>query len=166
MTSSQLRPLGRDIANSRTVTASEVKTKDLPTTMIERGASLGRCILFLYAAAKFLASHSSRYPVSVNYHFTRQWNKSCGSCFHAAITTHQEQLTQAQRALRLRKEAGMWKISFAEGEPILHSGFLSSLIDYCKNELEHGSVSIVTNESLVAENLLCKRGQNIDILAV
>jgi radical S-adenosyl methionine domain-containing protein 2 len=60
----------------------------------------------------------------------------------------------------------MWKISFAEGEPILHSGFLSSLIDYCKNELEHESVSIVTNESLVAENFLSKRGQNIDILAI
>ena len=51
----------------------------------------------LYAAAKRSASRSSKCPISVNYHFTRQCNKSCGFCFHTATTSHKEQTPQAKR---------------------------------------------------------------------
>src|SRR5256885_6736905 len=120
----------------------------------------------LYAAAKRSASRSSKCPISVNYHFTRQCNKSCGFCFHTATTSHKEQTPQAKRGLRLLKEAGMRKINFAGGEPFLHPRFLGSLIDYCKDELKLESVSIVTNGSLVTEKFLLEHGKNIDILAV
>jgi radical S-adenosyl methionine domain-containing protein 2 len=123
-------------------------------------------LVILYMAQTWFASRSSRCPISVNYHFTRQCNKTCGFCFHTATTSHKEQLPQAQRGLRLLKEAGMQKINFAGGEPFLHSKFLGSLIDYCKDELELQSVSIVTNGSLVTEKFLSKHGHNIDILAV
>lgn len=77
-----------------------------------------------------------------------------------------EQLPQAKQGLRLLKKAGMRKINFAGGEPFLHPRFLGSLIDYCKDELQLESVSIVTNGSLVTEKFLSRHGHNIDILAV
>jgi radical S-adenosyl methionine domain-containing protein 2 len=122
--------------------------------------------VLLYAAIKWPAPRSRRCPISVNYHFTRQCNKTCGFCFHTATTSHKEQLPQAKRGLRLLKEAGMRKINFAGGEPFLHPRFLGSLVDYCKDELELESVSIVTNGSLVTDKFLSKHGQKIDILAV
>jgi radical S-adenosyl methionine domain-containing protein 2 len=122
--------------------------------------------LLLYAVVKWPDSRSSRCPISVNYHFTRQCNKTCGFCFHTATTSHMEQLPQAQRGLWLLKEAGMRKTNFAGGEPLLHSRFLGSLVDYCKDDLRLESVSIVTNGSLVTEKFLSKHGHNIDILAV
>ncbi|KIX06957.1 uncharacterized protein Z518_04933 [Rhinocladiella mackenziei CBS 650.93] len=105
-------------------------------------------------------------PVSVNYHFTRQCNKSCGFCFHTATTTHKEDLLSAQRGLKMLKDAGMKKLNFAGGEPFLYPKFLGSLVGYCKEELHLESVSIVTNGSLVTKSFLSKYGHHIDILAV
>jgi len=105
-------------------------------------------------------------PISVNYHFTRQCNKSCGFCFHTATTSHKESLANAMQGLRLLKQAGIRKLNFAGGEPFLHTKFLGSLVDYCKQDLRLESVSIVTNGSLVTEQFLRDHGQNIDILAV
>lgn len=45
-------------------------------------------------------------PLSVNYHFTRQCNYKCGFCFHTAKTSFVLPLQEAQRGLRLLKEAG------------------------------------------------------------
>lgn len=45
-------------------------------------------------------------PTSVNYHFTRQCNYKCGFCFHTAKTSFVLPLEEAQRGLRLLKEAG------------------------------------------------------------
>ena len=105
-------------------------------------------------------------PVSVNYHFTRRCNKTCGFCFHTATTSYMEQPDQAKRGLRLLKNAGMRKINFAGGEPFLYSKFLGEMIDFCKEDLRLESVSIVTNGSLVKESFVKKHGRNIDILAV
>ena len=105
-------------------------------------------------------------PVSVNYHFTRQCNKSCGFCFHTATTSHKEDLSSAQRGLKMLKDAGMKKLNFAGGEPFLYTKFLGSLVDYCKGTLQLQSVSIVTNGSLVTRPFLSKHGNQIDILAV
>ena len=48
-------------------------------------------------------------PQSVNYHFTRQCNYSCGFCFHTAKNSFVLPIEEAKRGLRLLKEAG-WEM--------------------------------------------------------
>ncbi|SPQ23844.1 291a82db-4b1b-41a7-9672-37340e864fbb [Thermothielavioides terrestris] len=108
----------------------------------------------------------AKVPVSVNYHFTRQCNKSCGFCFHTATTSHIENLERQQAALRLLAQAGMRKINFAGGEPFLYPKALGAMIDFCKRELRLESVSVVTNGSLVREDFLRRHAGQLDILAV
>ncbi|KAK0767245.1 hypothetical protein N5P37_000979 [Trichoderma harzianum] len=104
-------------------------------------------------------------PISVNYFFTRQCNKSCGFCFHTAKTSHMEDISRAKRGLQLLQRAGMKKINFAGGEPFLYPKFLGELVDFCKEDLHLESVSIITNGSLVREEWVRKHAKNIDILA-
>ncbi|RAK97309.1 radical SAM domain-containing protein [Aspergillus ibericus CBS 121593] len=113
-----------------------------------------------------LTKKPSKCPVSVNYHFTRQCNKSCGFCFHTASTSHVEKIEDTKRGLSLLKAAGMRKINFAGGEPFLDKSRLGQMIDYCKDVLHLESVSIVTNGSLVTRKFLAKHGHHIDILAI
>lgn len=108
----------------------------------------------------------STIPVSVNYHFTRQCNKSCGFYFHTATTSYKLSEEQAKRGLALLKAAGMRKINFAGGEPFLYKAFLGSLLYFCKVQLKLESVSIVTNGSLVDRTFLQRFGSYIDIMAV
>src|SRR5690554_1460367 len=84
-------------------------------------------------------------PVSVNYHFTRECNYSCGFCFHTAKTSHVEEIEEAKKGLWLLKKAGMRKINFAGGEPFLKPKFLGELVQFCKEVLRVESVSIVSN---------------------
>lgn len=130
--------------------------------------------LLILASILILILHRRRHrrlprakvPVSVNYHFTRHCNKTCGFCFHTATTSHIESPERAKQGLRLLRDAGMRKINFAGGEPFLYHKFLGDMIDYCKDVLGLESVSIVTNGSLVKEAFLRKHARNIDILAV
>ncbi|XP_053489407.1 radical S-adenosyl methionine domain-containing protein 2 [Ictalurus furcatus] len=107
-------------------------------------------------------------PSSVNYHFTRQCNYKCGFCFHTAKTSFVLPIDEAKRGLRLLKEAGMEKINFSGGEPFLHQKgvFLGELVQYCKQELQLPSVSIVSNGSMIRETWFQKYGEYLDILAV
>ncbi|MCJ1292749.1 hypothetical protein MMC34_004302 [Xylographa carneopallida] len=105
-------------------------------------------------------------PISVNYHFTRQCNKSCGFCFHTATISYRLPEAEAKRDLALLAQAGMRKLNFAGGEPFLNREFLGHMIAYCKETLHLESISIVTNGSLVNESFLKKYGPYIDILAV
>ena len=105
-------------------------------------------------------------PISVNYHFTRQCNYSCGFCFHTAKTSHVESLENAKKGMALLKEAGMKKINFAGGEPFMNPQFLGQLARYCKNTLRLESVSIVTNGSKVTSSWLQQYAKYIDIMAV
>lgn len=114
----------------------------------------------------FLLRRSTTVPISVNYHFTRRCNKSCGFCFHTATTSHIEDLPRQKQALRLLAEAGMRKINFAGGEPFLYPKSLGAMVDFCKRELGLESVSIVTNGSLVKESFLRQHADTLDILAV
>ncbi|RYP43488.1 hypothetical protein DL768_009905 [Monosporascus sp. mg162] len=125
-------------------------------------------ILLLLTSILVLVWRRSRrqIPVSVNYHFTRRCNKTCGFCFHTAKTSHIEMLGRAKDGLRLLQKAGMRKINFAGGEPFLYPKFLGELVDFCKENLHLESVSIVTNGSLVKEDFLRRHGRNVDILAV
>ncbi|KAF3905242.1 hypothetical protein ABW21_db0203815 [Orbilia brochopaga] len=105
-------------------------------------------------------------PISVNYHLTRRCNYICGFCFHTAKTSHILALDDAKRGLKLLKEAGMRKLNFAGGEPFLEKEFLGKLMQYCKEELELESVSVVTNGSLVTEQFMKIYGKYLDIMAV
>jgi radical S-adenosyl methionine domain-containing protein 2 len=113
-----------------------------------------------------LGRKRAKVPISVNYHFTRRCNKSCGFCFHTATTSHIEDLPRQKAALKLLAQAGMRKINFAGGEPFLYPNQLGAMVDYCKRELHLESVSIVTNGSKVTESFLREHGSQLDILAV
>ncbi|KAM7375921.1 hypothetical protein PAMP_005682 [Pampus punctatissimus] len=107
-------------------------------------------------------------PTSVNYHFTRKCNYKCGFCFHTAKTSFVLPLDEAKRGLKLLKDSGMEKINFSGGEPFLHDKgeFLGKLVQYCKEELQLPSVSIVSNGSLIREKWFQKYGDYLDILAI
>ncbi|MFT7813168.1 viperin [Arapaima gigas] len=107
-------------------------------------------------------------PHSVNYHFTRRCNYKCGFCFHTAKTSFVLPIEEAKRGLRLLKEAGMEKINFSGGEPFLHErgDFLGKLVQYCKQDLQLPSVSIVSNGSMIKESWFKKYGEYLDILAI
>ncbi|KAG7465832.1 hypothetical protein MATL_G00157950 [Megalops atlanticus] len=107
-------------------------------------------------------------PTSVNYHFTRQCNYKCGFCFHTAKTSFVLPIEEAKRGLRLLKDAGMEKINFSGGEPFLHEKgeFLGKLVQFCKEDLQLPSVSIVSNGSMIREKWFQKYGEYLDILAI
>ncbi|KAJ8398199.1 hypothetical protein AAFF_G00430430 [Aldrovandia affinis] len=107
-------------------------------------------------------------PTSVNYHFTRQCNYKCGFCFHTAKTSFVLPIEDAKRGLRLLKESGMEKINFSGGEPFLQEkgDFLGKLVQFCKQDLQLPSVSIVSNGSLIREIWFQKYGDYLDILAI
>lgn len=107
-------------------------------------------------------------PLSVNYHFTRQCNYSCGFCFHTAKTSFVLPLEEAKRGLKLLKDAGMEKINFSGGEPFIvrRGSHLGEMVRYCKETLQLPSVSIISNGSLIQENWFVKYGKYLDILAV
>ncbi|KAK0626073.1 hypothetical protein B0T14DRAFT_543083 [Immersiella caudata] len=126
-------------------------------------------LLITLTILRLLHTHHTRrnqIPISINYHFTRRCNYTCGFCFHTASTSHMETPSRAKDALRLLAQAGMKKLNFAGGEPFLYPKFLGELIDFCKQDLHLESVSVVTNGSLIKESFLRKHGKNLDILAV
>lgn len=109
-------------------------------------------------------------PLSVNYHFTRQCNYSCGFCFHTAKTSFVLPLDEAKRGLAMLAEAGMKKLNFSGGEPFIKDGgrYMGELIRYCKTDLRWAdiSVSIVSNGSLIRETWMRRYGEHVDIMAV
>ncbi|CAG9764160.1 unnamed protein product [Ceutorhynchus assimilis] len=106
-------------------------------------------------------------PKSVNYHFTRVCNYSCGFCFHTAKTSFMLPLDEVKRGFDLLKKAGMEKINFSGGEPFLpkRGKFLGEMVQYCRETLKV-SVSIISNGSMITEKWLQKYGKFVDILAV
>lgn len=105
-------------------------------------------------------------PVSVNYHFTRKCNKTCGFCFHTEKTSFVAEEVDMKRGLQLLQEAGMRKINFAGGEPFLYPKELAMLCRYCKEVLELESVSIITNGTKVTEKWLKDNGMYVDVMGV
>ncbi|XP_063713389.1 S-adenosylmethionine-dependent nucleotide dehydratase RSAD2-like [Symsagittifera roscoffensis] len=113
-------------------------------------------------------SPKSVVPLSVNYHFTRQCNYSCGFCFHTALTSFVLPIEKAKLGLKLLSDAGMIKVNFSGGEPFLHQRgiFLGELVKYCKEELYLDSVTVVTNGSRVTRKWFEDYGTYLDIMAV
>ncbi|CAG8973642.1 hypothetical protein HYALB_00002208 [Hymenoscyphus albidus] len=75
-------------------------------------------------------------------------------------------LEDAQRGMRLLKEAGMKKLNFAGGEPFLYPNFLGPLLRCGKVDLKIERISIVSNGSKIKEKFLRKHAAFIDILAI
>ncbi|KAF8162408.1 hypothetical protein K438DRAFT_1858551 [Mycena galopus ATCC 62051] len=128
-------------------------------------------VLFLLYHKLVLANVSSQdngdtKPVSVNYHFTRKCNKTCGFCFHTEKTSFVAPEADMQRGLRLLRDAGMRKINFAGGEPFLYPKQLAMLCRFCKEELGLESVSIITNGTLVTEAWMRAHARWVDVLGV
>ncbi|XP_022317272.2 S-adenosylmethionine-dependent nucleotide dehydratase RSAD2-like [Crassostrea virginica] len=107
-------------------------------------------------------------PISVNYHFTRQCNYKCGFCFHTAKTSFVLPLEEAKKGLTMLKENGMEKVNFAGGEPFIvkRGAYLGELVQFCKQDLQLPSVTVVSNGSLITEKWFEKYGEYLDILAV
>ncbi|KAJ6457493.1 IFN-inducible and antiviral protein [Mycena vitilis] len=105
-------------------------------------------------------------PISVNYHFTRKCNKTCGFCFHTEKTSFVALEADMQRGLTLLRDAGMRKINFAGGEPFLYPKKLAMLCRFCKEQLGLESVSIITNGTLVTEGWMRAHGRWVDVLGV
>ena len=105
-------------------------------------------------------------PISVNYHFSRKCNYTCGFCFHTEQTSSILSLDDAKRGMKLLKEAGMKKLNFAGGEPFLYPSFMRELLRYGKGELGIESISIVSNGSKITERFLFENAKFIDILAI
>ena len=107
-------------------------------------------------------------PTSVNFHFTRRCNYTCGFCFHTAKTSYVLPLEEQKRGLSELSKAGMKKINFSGGEPFLENKGqrVGQLVRFCKENLMLESVTIVTNGSLVTEAWFEKYGKWLDILAV
>lgn len=103
---------------------------------------------------------------SVNYHFTRRCNYSCGFCFHTDTTSSILSLEKVKAGLDLLKARGLRKLNLAGGEPFLYAKHIGKICKYAKNELKLESVSIVSNGSHVNEKWFEKYGQYLDILAI
>ncbi|KAI1364499.1 hypothetical protein F5Y08DRAFT_210224 [Xylaria arbuscula] len=105
-------------------------------------------------------------PVSVNYFFSRKCNKECAFCFHTKKDSYVASEDQMKRGLRLLKEAGMRKITFAGGEPFLYPQILAMLCRFCKEDLGLESVGIISNGTKIRKEWMEKHGRWLDILGV
>ena len=106
-------------------------------------------------------------PESVNYFFSRECNYNCKFCFHTALNSKHATLEEAKKALALLASAGMNKINFSGGEPLLldNGAYLGELCRYCKTELNQ-AVSFISNGSLMKEEWIKEFSPYIDIIAI
>ena len=102
---------------------------DVPLTLAAGAAAYAAYCIY-HSRFRPSKSKPNTCPISVNYHFSRQCNYSCGFCFHTAITSYKCNTSDAKRGLRLLHEAGMRKINFAGGEPFLHPHLLGAMLEY------------------------------------
>jgi len=128
--------------------------------------AVGLAVCLASTIIRLISPPKTNVPISVNYHFTRICNKSCGFCFHTATTSFIENPERAKHGLYLLRKAGMRKINFAGGEPFMYPKFLTQMLHHCKQTLGLESVSIVSNGSLIRKDFLRRNAANIDILAV
>lgn len=107
-------------------------------------------------------------PVSVNYHITRHCNYACKFCFHRDTSSFVLPIEEAKRGLQMLRDAGLKKINFAGGEPFIvnRGNFVGKCVQFCKDDLGIGIVTIVSNGSLISPKWFQKYGKWLDILAI
>jgi len=74
------------------------------TTVLKNIKNL--CSFVVHSQQCPTAPANSVKPRSVNYHLTRQCNYQCGFCFHTAKTSFVLPIDEAQKGLRMLKDAG------------------------------------------------------------
>ena len=100
---------------------------------------------------------------SVNWHLISACNYSCRFCFARNLGEQPVPFSEGLTILAHLADAGMEKINFAGGEPLLHP----SLFDYCRAARDLGmTVSITTNGSLLSQKLIEEHAACIDWLAL
>ena len=116
---------------------------------------------------KLIKKMSSKYkPESVNFHYTRQCNFSCGFCFHTKKSTYKLPIEDAIRGCDMLKKAGTRKLNIAGGEPFIDRHYLGELIKQCKENIKIEKISVIINGSLVKKNFFEKYGKYIDVFGV
>ena len=110
---------------------------------------------------------SSKYkPESVNFHYTRLCNFSCGFCFHTKKSSDKLPIEDAIRGCDMLKKAGTRKLNIAGGEPFIYPHYLGELIKQCKENIKIEKISVITNDSLVKKDFFEKFGKYIDVFGV
>ena len=110
---------------------------------------------------------SSKYkPESVNFHYTRLCNFSCGFCFHTKKSSDKLPIEDAIRGCDMLKKAGTRKLNIAGGEPFIYPRYIGELIKQCKENIKIEKISVITNGSLVKKDFFEKFGKYIDVFGV
>ena len=110
---------------------------------------------------------SSKYkPESVNFHYIRLCNFSCGFCFHTKKSSDKLPIEDAIRGCDMLKKAGTRKLNIAGGEPFIYPHYLGELIKQCKENIKIEKISVITNGSLVKKDFFEKFGKYIDVFGV
>lgn len=100
---------------------------------------------------------------SVNWHMLSSCNYACRFCFARNLGETPVPYTEGVQILTRLAEAGMEKINFAGGEPLLHP----QLFDYCREAHDLGmTVSITTNGSLLSDEMVHTHSNYIDWIAL
>lgn len=100
---------------------------------------------------------------SVNWHLISACNYSCRFCFAQNLGEKPLNYAEGCRVLSRLADAGMEKINFAGGEPLLHP----HLFDYCHFAKDLGmTVSITTNGSQLNADMIQNQRKNIDWIAL
>jgi len=116
---------------------------------------------------KLIKKMSSKYkPESVNFHYTRLCNFSCGFCFHTKKSSDKLPIEDAIRGCDMLKKAGTRKLNIAGGEPFIYPRYLGELIKQCKENIKIEKISVITNGSLVKKDFFEKFGKYIDVFGV
>ena len=96
---------------------------------------------------------------SANWHITNRCNYACRFCFAQNLGKKELTLEEGKELLRKLADAGIEKINFAGGEPLLHP----NLPEYCHEAKSLGlTVTIVTNGSRLDEKMIASLKGNVD----
>lgn len=100
---------------------------------------------------------------SVNWHLISACNYACRFCFAQNLGEKPVSFNEGVDILTRLAEAGMEKINFAGGEPLIHP----RLFDYCRVAHDLGmTVSITTNGSLFTKSMIEAHKNYIDWIAL
>lgn len=100
---------------------------------------------------------------SVNWHITNRCNYSCNFCFAQNLGKNEVSFEEGLLILNKLSEAGIKKINFAGGEPLLHP----RLPEYCEKAKSLGmTVAITTNGSRLNREMIRCLAENVDWIAL
>ena len=117
--------------------------------------------------AKLIGKDINIVPALIHYRITTKCNSKCDFCSHRVKpTSHVESLDNIKRGLLLLKQAGMKRINFTGGEPLMHPSLLIEAIIHCKEELGLRSVAVTTNGSLLTGHFIFRTAQCLDSITV